>query len=38
MLIVTGYDQGSHRIIYLVDDQRREVTVFKIGHRKNVYR
>ena len=30
--------QGSYRIIYLVDDERREVTVFKIGHRKDVYR
>lgn len=30
--------QGSFRIIYLIDDERREVTIFKIGHRKNVYR
>jgi len=30
--------QGSYRIIYLIDDGRREVTIFKIGHRKNVYR
>ena len=30
--------QGQYRIIYLVDDAAREVTVFKVGHRKEVYR
>ena len=30
--------QGSYRIIYLVDEHAREVTVFKVGHRKDVYR
>jgi len=30
--------QGRYRIIYLVDDRRREVTIFKVGHRKDVYR
>lgn len=30
--------QGSYRIIYLIDDGRRELTIFKIGHRKDVYR
>lgn len=30
--------QGSYRIIYLVDEERREVTIFKVGHRKDVYR
>lgn len=30
--------QGNYRIIYLVDDERREITIFKIGHRKEVYR
>ena len=30
--------QGNFRIIYLVDDARREVTIFKLGHRKDVYR
>lgn len=30
--------QGSYRIVYLVDDQRREITIFKVGHRKDVYR
>ena len=30
--------QGNYRIIYLIDDGRREITIFKIGHRKDVYR
>ena len=30
--------QGSYRIIYLIDDEHHEVTIFKIGHRKDVYR
>ncbi len=30
--------QGSYRIIYLIDDARLEVTIFKVGHRKDVYR
>jgi mRNA interferase RelE/StbE len=30
--------QGQYRIVYLVDDAAREVTVFKVGHRKEVYR
>jgi mRNA interferase RelE/StbE len=30
--------QGRYRIIYLVDDQSQEVTIFKVGHRKDVYR
>lgn len=30
--------QGNYRIVYLVDDERREVTIFRIGHRKDVYR
>ena len=30
--------QGNYRIIYLIDDGRHEVTLFKIGHRKDVYR
>lgn len=30
--------QGRYRIIYLVNDERREVTIFKVGHRKDVYR
>lgn len=30
--------QGSWRIIYSVDDKRKEVTIFRIGHRREVYR
>jgi len=30
--------QGSYRIIYLVDDASREVSVFKVGHRRQAYR
>ena len=30
--------QGNYRVIYLIDDERREVTIFKIGDRKDVYR
>jgi mRNA interferase RelE/StbE len=30
--------QGNYRIVYLVDDHHREVTIFKIGDRKDVYR
>lgn len=30
--------QGKFRIVYLIDDRRTEVTIFKVGHRKDVYR
>jgi mRNA interferase RelE/StbE len=30
--------QGSHRVLYEVDDRDRVVTVVKIGHRSDVYR
>jgi mRNA interferase RelE/StbE len=30
--------QGQYRIVYAVDDRARVVTVFKIGHRRDVYR
>ena len=30
--------QGQYRIVYLIDDGHHEVTIFKIGHRKDVYR
>lgn len=41
---LAGYDdryrvrQGSYRIVYLIDDSNLEVTIFKVGHRKDVYR
>ena len=30
--------QGRYRILYSVDDAARNVTVVKIGHRRQVYR
>ena len=41
---LAGYDgryrvrQGQYRIVYLIDDERHEVTIFKIGHRREVDR
>jgi mRNA interferase RelE/StbE len=30
--------QGHYRIVYLIDDSRREITIFKVGHKMDVYR
>ena len=30
--------QGAYRVVCLVDDAARDVTIFKIGHRREVYR
>jgi mRNA interferase RelE/StbE len=30
--------QGNYRVVYHVDDERREVTIFKVGDRKDIYR
>jgi mRNA interferase RelE/StbE len=30
--------QGNYRIVYSIDDDGRTVEVFKIGHRREVYR
>ena len=30
--------QGDYRILYTVDDEGRVVDIFKIGHRREVYR
>ena len=30
--------QGQFRIIYLIDDSRSEVTIFRVARRKHVYR
>ena len=30
--------QGDYRVVYQVDDSTRTVTVFKIGHRREIYR
>ena len=40
---LTGADlfrvrQGNYRILYEVQDQDLTVTVFKIGHRRDIYR
>jgi len=41
---LAGYDdryrvrQGNYRVVYLIDDKKREVTVYRIGHRREVYR
>lgn len=30
--------QGDYRILYVIADEERRVTVIKIGHRRDVYR
>lgn len=30
--------EGDYRILYLVDEQGQEITVHRIGHRREVYR
>jgi mRNA interferase RelE/StbE len=41
---LAGYDdryrlrQGSYRIVYHIDDEADLVTIYKIGHRRDVYR
>jgi hypothetical protein len=30
--------RGTYRILYRVDDEKREVIVLRIGHRRDVYR
>jgi mRNA interferase RelE/StbE len=30
--------QGDHRMVYVVDDARREVVVVRVAHRSDVYR
>lgn len=30
--------QGDYRIVYLIDDKTMTVIVYKVGHRKDVYR
>ena len=41
---LAGYDdrfrfrQGNFRVIYFIEDRRKEVTVFRVGDRKEVYR
>jgi mRNA interferase RelE/StbE len=30
--------QGDYRIVYLIDDATTTVTIYKVGHRRDVYR
>jgi len=30
--------QGAYRIVYLIDDKEQSITVYKMGHRRDVYR
>ncbi|MFQ5743427.1 MAG: type II toxin-antitoxin system RelE/ParE family toxin [Acidobacteriota bacterium] len=30
--------QGQYRVVYLIDDGARAVVIFKVGHRREVYR
>ena len=30
--------QGNYRIVYLIDDEASVVSIYKIGHRRDVYR
>ena len=30
--------QGNYRIVYEIDDRAGRVTIYKIGHRKDIYR
>jgi len=30
--------QGDYRVVYLIDDKALNVTIFRVGHRRDVYR
>lgn len=30
--------RGAYRIVYRIDDARREVVILRVGHRRDVYR
>ena len=30
--------QGDYRVVYLVDDQEKQVRIIRVGHRREVYR
>ncbi len=30
--------QGPYRIVYLVDDEEKVITIMRVGHRREVYR
>jgi mRNA interferase RelE/StbE len=41
---LAGYDdryrirQGNYRVVYEIDDNASHITIYKIGHRREVYR
>ena len=41
---LAGYDgryrlrQGNYRVVYEIDDNARQISIYKIGHRGDVYR
>ena len=41
---LAGYDDryrirsGQYRIVYFIDDAQGQVTIFKVGHRRDIYR
>jgi mRNA interferase RelE/StbE len=35
---VWGARRGTYRILYRIDDDRREVIVLRVGHRRDIYR
>jgi mRNA interferase RelE/StbE len=30
--------QGNYRVLYAIDDKKKELRIFKVGHRRDVYR
>ena len=38
MLRLESVRQGHYRIVCLMDDSRREVTIFEVGNPKDVFR
>lgn len=30
--------QGDYRVVYSIDDEAREIVVFKVGNRRDIYR
>jgi mRNA interferase RelE/StbE len=30
--------RGTYRVLYRIDDERREVIVLRVGHRRDIYR
>ena len=41
---LAGYDdryrirQGNYRVVYAIDDEAGRVTIYTVGHRKDIYR